>query len=326
MVYEQSTTDHHKMWMQFHICVNNCFQNDNIHTWRTMSWWRLICPASLCILPLGSHYRQSGPVSYSTIRSSGRFIVFGEALVTRIRKDCDGRTSITPWAPNITWRVPSNILGSKVLIPEAVIVKNRNVCCAVWVLFVVRYELGVRWLYRCYVVWKEALRYVIFIYKYADVVAWLKELIQDVSASKQVWVWLRIVSVEWRSMKMALRCISNAWLETMPNHTQMQKSLRRTWRTISSVLWRGSWISVQWWGVFLPLIRLISCEGRSVGLTRLVAATESKRHVAMRMDAVLTSSLRQSFFVGSGSYGNFSRVHRTWMVFVVAYHCRWCST
>lgn len=77
-------------------------------------WWREVSKAVITNV--------RGPVAYASTMFSSRCIVFAEMLVTRIRNGCNGRTLITPWAPNNIWRVPLKILDSPVFKLESVVV------------------------------------------------------------------------------------------------------------------------------------------------------------------------------------------------------------
>lgn len=69
-----------------------------------------------------SHHGRKGSAAYATPIYSNKFIAFAEKLVTRILNGHDCRTSATPWASYVIWRVSVNLLGFMVLIPGVIVV------------------------------------------------------------------------------------------------------------------------------------------------------------------------------------------------------------
>lgn len=81
----------------------------------------LVVPNGGCLLRVNEAVITDfgGPIAYTTTTCRGTRMALAEKLEIRIWSACNGTTTITPWASNVSWRAFSNILGSPVWIAEA---------------------------------------------------------------------------------------------------------------------------------------------------------------------------------------------------------------
>lgn len=229
-----------------------------------------------------------GPGKFASSMCLGRCISFAKTLATRIQNGCDCITSTMPWAANVIWQAPSNFPASSMLISEAVFVTKTQ-----WLLFglssvwcVIRIEYGLgssssnglsggaetgdfhvqKCLSGCVTERVAA--------------GWKFRRKTFRSAEK-------ILGIKW-SIEELPSSISTARLWMMPNHTLTHRSPRRTKRSIFPSTRSGYRVSVRRWYIFPRLMQFVQWGEGSVVLTRLMPAPESRKHVAVRMHALLT--------------------------------------